>query len=260
MVLPRCWKGEVMIGDMSCPRFPEIWTPEIEAIIKSHAMKVYPEEAVGIIENGQYVELDNLSKKPYEDVRLSDEDLIRVANSQLFFHSHPDGIPCPSEADMIYQQQLGIPFAIVTLPDYDVFVFGDTLEKQPLIGRGFRHGVHDCYALMRDWYQINRGIDVMNKPRGWEWWREEGKSLYLDNLQEAGFRLLPLSEANETGDVLLFNFHFKIPMHGALVMEDKHLILHHACGSKGLDRTRLSRMDLRSRYWRFATYALRYDK
>ena len=53
---------------------------------------------------------------------------------------------------MRYQQQLGIPFVVMCWPLYDVFWWGDKLPRAPLIGRGFRHGIHDCYSLIRDYY------------------------------------------------------------------------------------------------------------
>ena len=56
---------------------------------------------------------------------LSDDDLCASAGADLFFHSHPDGLGCPSETDMIYQQQLGIPFVVMCMPIYDFFCFGD---------------------------------------------------------------------------------------------------------------------------------------
>ena len=89
---------------------------------------------------------------PTKDIALDDDDLLRAAKAELFFHSHPDGVGCPSESDMRYQQQLAIPFVVMVWPLYDCFWWGDQLTPAPLLGRGFRHGVHDCYSLLRDYY------------------------------------------------------------------------------------------------------------
>src|SRR5262249_14061877 len=148
-------------------------------------------------------------------------------------HSHPDGLGCPSEIDMVFQQQLGIPFVIMCWPVPDVFAFGDPLPRWPLIGRGFRHGVHDCYAIIRDWYTEAGVTALWDQPRGWEWWTK-GRDLYRENFEAAGFIAIPVGEAVRKGDVLLFNFTAKVPMHGAIVI-DGDLLLHHACGVRAVD-------------------------
>lgn len=242
------------IGETS-PAMPVAWTKDIEGEALSHAIEAYPQEAVGIVEGGAYVRIDNRAAVPQDEVALSDDDLVRAANAEVFFHSHPDGRGCPSSADMIYQQQLAIPFVIAVVPHLDVFAFGDQLARRPLIGRGFRHGVHDCFSLMRDWY-ADHGVDVMNKPRDWEWW-SRGGNLYLEFFEEAGFQLITPFEATRAGDVVLFKFRSEVPMHGALVTEDPQLLLHHAAGMREVDPSRLSATVPRSRYMHHATHALR---
>jgi len=238
-----------------CPVLPRAWTPAIDEVARAHAIAEFPKEAAGIVTSNQWQPLDNVSTTPDDDVLLSDEDLLRVANADLFFHSHPNGLGSPSAHDMIYQQQLGIPFVILSLPDPDLFAFGDQLSPQPLLGRGFRHGVHDCYGLMRDWYRL-RGIDVPDKPRDWSWW-SKGENLYLDGFEATGFERIDPSLATQEGDVLLFNFNHAVPMHGALVIGNG-LLLHHASGAKAVDPTRLSATVPRARYQHLATYALRH--
>lgn len=237
------------------PGFPEAWTPAIAEAAYTHAVEVYPAEAAAVVEAGAYVRLDNVSPSAGDDVVLGDADLVRVAQAQLFFHSHPDGIGCPSETDMVYQQQLGVPFVIMTVPLYDVFAFGDALARAPLIGRGFRHGVHDCYSLIRDWY-VARGVSALwDQPRGWEWW-SKGKDLYRENFAAANFVQIPPGDAVQPGDVLLFSFNYKVPMHGGIV-HDRDLILQHASGTRPVDATRLSGLVPRNRYARHITMALR---
>src|SRR5262245_21191523 len=95
------------------PARPDAWTDAIQAEAKAHTAEAYPLEAVGIVEGDAYVRLDNKSDTPRDDIALSDDDLVRVAEADVFFHSHPDGFAVPSESDMIYQMQLGIPFVIM---------------------------------------------------------------------------------------------------------------------------------------------------
>ena len=236
------------------PTMPHAWTDEIDAAARAHAVELFPKEAAGIVINGQFEPLENLSETDEDDVLLSEADLLRVAEAQVFFHSHPNGLGSPSAHDMTYQQQLGIPFVILALPDADMFAFGDQLAPAPLIGRGFRHGVQDCYGLMRDWWR-QRGVDLPDYPRDWSWWLK-GQNLYQENFEAAGFQRIDPALAHQEGDVLLFNFNHKVPMHGGLVMPGG-LMLHHAAGIKAVDPTRLSAMVPRIRYQPHISMALR---
>ena len=235
---------------------PVTWTQEVDEAARAHALEVYPAEAAGIVEGGHYVRLENRSSDPKADVCLDDDDLLRVAGADVFFHSHPDGIGSPSAQDMIYQMQLGIPFVILVVPFIDLFAFGDQLPRAPLIGRGFRHGVHDCYSLIRDWY-AEQGVDLVEGPRDWEWW-SKGQDLYLENFARAGFSAIPPSEAQRLGDVVLFKFNYKVPMHGGVV-QNGGLILHHPAGINAVDPTRLSALVPRSRYAQHISFALRHS-
>src|SRR6476661_4121625 len=104
-------------------------------------------------------------------------------------------------------------------PLYDVFWFGDQLTPAPLIGRGFRHGVHDCYSLLRDYYRSERNDPIIDQPRDWNWWdaRRPGGNgnrldLYRDYFDKAGFRKIPVNEAIEPGDGLMMAFNYAVPM------------------------------------------------
>ena len=239
------------------PVMPEAWTHDVAEAAYNHAVEVYPHEAAGIVEGGAYVRLENRSTTPGDDVKLSDDELIRVAQAEVFFHSHPDAPGVPSEHDMVYQKQLGVPFVVMCLPTYDCFAWGDTLTRAPLIGRGFRHGVHDCYSLVRDWYHEEGIVDLEEWPRGWEWWHH-GKNLYADNFEATGFVKIPVTEATQRGDGLLFAFNYKVPMHAALVV-DRDLLIHHASGARAVDATRLSTLVPRARFWRHAVVAVRHQ-
>jgi proteasome lid subunit RPN8/RPN11 len=236
------------------PAWPDAWTPEIHQAARDHTAEAYPSEAAGIVEAGAYVRLDNISRTPDADVFLSDDDLLRVANADVFFHSHPDGLACPSESDMVYQIQLAVPFVVIAWPVYDAFCWGDMLARAPLVGRGFRHGVHDCCSLIRDFFR-EQGVEFHDGPRNWSWWTK-GQDLYTENFERAGFVKIPTTEAVRRGDVVLMNFNFKVPMHGAVVV-DHDLLLHHAAGTRAVDATRLSAMVPRTRYVRHINAALR---
>jgi cell wall-associated NlpC family hydrolase len=238
------------------PDFPEVWTSEIAALARAHALDVWPNEAAGIIENGEYVRLDNVAENPETEVALSDADMLRVTGADLFFHSHPESLACPSTQDMTYQQQLEIPFVIMATQTMDTFCFGDQCPRSPLLNRGFRHGVHDCYTLIRDWYMTEHGIELWNKPRDWDWW-SRNENLYVENFADAGFREINASEKPLPGDLYLFNFNHPVPMHGSIVI-DKDLLLHHPSSFRAVDHTRLSVMVPRQRYMHLVTLRLRH--
>jgi proteasome lid subunit RPN8/RPN11 len=243
------------------PAMPEAWTDAVAEAAKVHTAEVYPHEAAGIVVGGEYQRLDNLSLTPGNDIALGDDDLVKVAQAELFFHSHPDGLGCPSESDMRYQAQLAIPFVVMVWPLYDVFWFGDQLAPAPLIGRGFRHGVHDCYSLLRDYYGTVRNDPIIDQPRDWNWWdprRPNGGrlDLYRDYFDKAGFRKISVAEATEPGDGLIMAFNFTVPMHG-MVVWDRDMLLHHPAGMRPVDPTRLSVLVPRSRFLRHASFALR---
>lgn len=236
------------------PAWPDAWTPEVNQAARDHTAEAYPAEAAGIVEHGEYIRLDNISRTPGADVFLSDADLLRVASADVFFHSHPDGLGSPSATDMVYQIQLGIPFVVLPWPVPDAFCWGDMLAPAPLVGRGFRHGVHDCCSLIRDYFR-EKGVQFHDGPRDWEWW-SKGHDLYSENFERAGFVKIDPAESTEPGDVVLMNFNHKVPMHGAVVV-DKYLLLQHASGAKAVDPTRLSGMVPRVRYARHINMALR---
>jgi proteasome lid subunit RPN8/RPN11 len=242
----------------SCPTFPAEWSQQIAFEAWVHCNEVYPKEAVAIVKGGEYIRLENLSKTPENDIALSDEQLLMVAQADIFFHSHPDGLACPSEMDMRYQQQLGIPFVIMCLPIYDVFCWGDMLQDAPIEGRTFRHGIHDCCTVIRDWYKVQHGVTFPHAPRGWSWWSKTKQNLYLDNFKASGFVQIPFNEAT-FGDVVLFQWNYRVPMHAALII-DQFMMLHHAAGVRELDRSRLSCQVPRGRYNQHVMVTLRYDK
>jgi len=242
------------------PARPAAWTDAVHEAAKAHTADAYPNEAAGIVVGGAYERLENLSQTPDHDIALDDEALLRVATAEVFFHSHPDGIGCPSESDMRYQAQLAIPFVVMVWPLYDVFWWVDELAPAPLLGRGFRHGVHDCYSLLRDYYATVRETPLIDQPRGWNWWDDRtgtGQDLYRDYFDKAGFRKIPVSEATEPGDGLMMAFNYKVPMHG-MVVWDRDMLLHHPAGMRPVDPTRLSVLVPRSRFVRHASFALRH--
>lgn len=102
-------------------------------------------------------------------------------------------------------------------------------ELSLFLGRPFNHGVVDCYAMIRDFYQVTFDIPLTNYARPDVWWYS-GLNLYEENILKEGFKLvdIPLKEL-QYGDVILMAIKTKIPCHAAIYIGEGK-ILHHFYG------------------------------
>ncbi|HYG86993.1 MAG TPA: Mov34/MPN/PAD-1 family protein [Azospirillum sp.] len=205
-----------------------ILTSDIIAAAHAHALAEYPRESCGVVIDGRYVPMQNVADDPARDFRIAARAYAKVVRkAALILHSHPDGDPWPSKADMQGQLQTGKPWGLFTCNGEacgEVRLWGDGLPVPELLGRPFVPGITDCYSLVRDYYRIERGIVLPEVPRDDQWWNA-GENLYLDHLDAAGFRIVPESEI-QPGDSFLACIRADVPNHaGVLVGAD--LILHH---------------------------------
>ena len=227
---------------------------DVYAAASAHAIEAYPQEACGAVVSGAYVRLRNVANDPAVYFAIDPNELHdAVADGVLewIIHSHPNGPAHPTEMDMRHQAQDDVPWAIIPTDGkacMPAVCFGDSLPIPDLIGRPFVHGVTDCYALIRDWYQVERGVRLPNFPRDDEWWNSDG-NLYLDGFQEAGFRRITRDEA-QPGDVFLAQIRSPVPNHGGILL-DHGLALHHLAN-------RLSRREPIGPWLGYVTYWLRH--
>lgn len=216
---------------------------------KAHARKEYPNESCGIVFNGEYIPCQNIAGDPTVDFEISPKVYANYAKRgviEAIIHSHPGGPLFPTEADMIGQISTNVPWGIIPLVVEDEvmrigdpIMWGDMLEKAPLIGRTFVHGIHDCYAIIRDIYALGKEglsaqgvtdewpydpITLPEFPRNDAWW-EEDKDLYVDGFAQAGFRVIPQHEAR-VGDVFLMKIRSEKVIHGGVLVTDD-VIVHH---------------------------------
>lgn len=240
----------------------DLLTPELITQIQQHAIEDFPNEACGLIVAGQYIRHPNLAEDPTQFAMFPKDavlEYLQAGTLEAFVHSHPGGPNFPSSADMIMQMEYEIPFVIVATNGeacYPPFIFGDQVERLPLIGRGFQHAVSDCYELIRDYYFVERGITLKQFPRDWEWWLH-GQTLYTDGFISAGFREISKSSV-EDGDVILFAVRSQTPNHAGIYLSGD-LLLHHVSSNQGFDPTRLSRREPLNRWAGYATHYLRYE-
>lgn len=229
--------------------------PDVEAAIHGHAMAAYPHESCGIVRNGIYEPMVNNDPDPanafdFERAVLTDPAV------QAIVHSHPDGPLYPSALDMEQQLAMDIPWGLVmTNGEYcePTLWWGPGVAMPPLVGRGFRHGPSgsdgrgDCYALVKDWYKIHRGLDMVEVPRDHEWWAK-GQDLYTAHLQPQRFREITIEQL-QPGDGVLMHVLATVPNHAGIYLGNG-LILHHL-------PNRLSREEPLMRWRHLVTHFLR---
>ncbi|AHJ10718.1 tail assembly protein [Rhizobium phage vB_RglS_P106B] len=227
---------------------------EIMKYCKSHA----PNEACGFINSSnEFVPIKNISSEPEKAFKMKKGSV--PDDAKALVHSHPGGPFCPSEADMQQQIVTDIPWGICCFNErhQETFWFGDNVPMPPLIGRGFRHGVTDCYALIRDFYRAIHDIVLPEFPRNWEWW-ENNKTLYEDGFESAGFHSVNINEILP-GDVFLATIpKSTTPNHGGIYLGDG-LILHHCAARQPYAPDRLSVVDPAVRWMSYVTKVLRHE-
>lgn len=222
---------------------------------KLHAVECFPNESCGIIVNKEYVKCSNVSDQPTQHFIIDPKIHQKYRSSmQAVIHSHVNGNNFPSKDDMANQMKMSIPWGIICLDSkgmvFDDFWFGDQVPRTKLIGRPFRHGVHDCYALVRDWFLLEKGIVLPNYPRDNEWWKSGLQNILAEGFEDAGF--FEVSKLEREGDVVIGMLRGKIPNHCAVYLGD-YIILHHFSNS-------LSRREPVDRWLKYVSHILRHKE
>lgn len=229
------------------------------AEISAYLASVYPREGCGLIVDGAFVPIENTAKST-DEFAMPVDTVLKYPKLQAVVHSHPDGPDAPSEADMRSQMAMGVPWGLCSVyPDgltSRLWYWGSDAFTPPLIGRDFRHGpsgsdgAGDCYALIRDWYRLERGVYLPDFPRSDGWW-ERGEDLYATRFRDAGFREIPASEARD-GDVFFMKILSSRENHAGILTDNCQLILHHLSG-------RLSRQEPIGRWAKLIERWVRYE-
>jgi proteasome lid subunit RPN8/RPN11 len=219
----------------------------IKGAIEAHAIAEYPREAVGLVVRSaggdEYVPCQNKAVTPSEHFVLSPQDYASaedLGEIVALVHSHPGALARPSMADRTMCERSGIATWVIASvgvqADGSVGVedwceFGPSGYVAPLIGREFSHGALDCYGLIRDWYRLERGVELPDFERPDGWWDDGRSSLYLDNFGTAGFSVVGQDAVPQPGDVLLMQIRSKngVPNHAGIYLGDG-IMLHHMYG------------------------------
>ncbi|MCO7246351.1 NlpC/P60 family protein [Halomonas sp. Mc5H-6] len=230
--------------------------------INAGALEAYPNEAVWLITPGECRQVKNIATDPESTFKVDKRTMAAAIKRglQAVVHSHPDFPDCPSAADMRGQLATVVPWGIVATNGENctpIRWWGEGVEKAPLIGRGFVHGITDCYALIRDYYAQELGIALPEYPRNWQW-HEQGENLYLDGVASAGFRRIEAEDA-KPGDMWLAQFRSPVPNHGGVLL-DNGLTLHHPSARNPVDPARLSRREPVGRWQHYITHWYRHSE
>lgn len=245
----------------------------VPAGVPLHAVAEYPKEACGVVVAGVYIPCRNSAENPNDSFVIHPEDYdiaLQKGDIEAVVHSHCDYPRHPSDADMQSCIESDVPWLIVEIRNgafvghtwYEPAEFTDL----PMLGRPFRHGVHDCLSIILDFYKREMGVDLGQFHREDNWWNE-GKDYYRELLPKAGFRrVYPDTNGYRNGDVILMQIRSPVPNHAGIFLETGKLrsetcanpapcvILHHMYGQ-------LSRRDVYGGYylektvsvWRYGT-------
>lgn len=209
-----------------------------------HAQAEAPRECCGVIVavSGAplvYVGCTNIAKQAEHFVidpkcYASAEDSGSVI---AIVHSHVYEPPEPSLADRTGIERTGLPWLIVNYPLGTFSITRPSGFSAGLLARPFVHGVHDCYALVRDYF-ATQGIDLHDYARTYGWWDEpEGPDLYQANFEKEGFSVIERGSMDrdklaklQPNDLILMNIRAKRDNHMAVYLGDG-VILHHLIGA-----------------------------
>lgn len=211
-----------------------IENPVVYEAVRAHAEREYAEkkESCGLLVKGPdglfYYPCRNLATNPRQQFRLNPRDRMDAeAAGQVVavVHSHPDASNAPSPADLIACARSGLPWVIVSFPDFQHRVIEPRRARVPYKGRQFQHGVVDCYTLLQDYYLYELGIELPDIERPDEWWNK-GANLYVANLENAGFVQVKTPEKH---DGILMAIGAEVPNHSGVYLGNDTM-LHHMAG------------------------------
>lgn len=199
-----------------------------------YAKTQYPKEACGLLVVVRGKErvffCANLSPVPGDEFQMDPGDYSKAEDSGEIIgiiHSHVNIPPTPSQADLVACEATNLEWHIVNVPTGDWHSFKPTGYQAPLIGRVHCWNALDCWTLVCDWYERERGVKLFSTPRTRNFWKD-GTDLLGSNVAKAGFVDIAEGQQLEVGDVIFMQTgDSAVANHVALYIGDGN-IMHHA--------------------------------
>ena len=197
-----------------------------------HAQREDPKESCGLLLNirgkERYYPCKNLSITDHQCFIIDPEDYIKADNTGNIIgvvHSHPITPPTPSQADKISCEDSNLPWYIVN-PKTEQWAYLEPCGyKPPLLGRQWVWGITDCWALVIDWYNQEKNIELLDYERPITPEEFIKNPVFEKYLPSRGFRLLSSSEPLINGDVLAMSILGNGLNHVAIFLDGD--VLHH---------------------------------
>lgn len=229
-----------------------------QAIVQAiqHAKEKCPEETCGIIGifkgKVKYIECENIADEKEKYFIIDPLDYAKAEDSMEIthiVHSHPNINPNPSQADLVAIEKGDLPWLIVNPRTEQHTITEPSGYLAPMVGREFSFGILDCYSIIKDYYELELGIDMPDPIRKDKFW-ERGEDLYVDNFELAGFKKVTFDSVHDLkiNDVIIMAISSSISNHAAVYLGDGKMI-HHVQG-------RLSSIDMYGGYWLKNTWGI----
>lgn len=193
-----------------------------------HAQSSHPNECCGVFTHSSgYIACTNIASNPTSSFVIAEQKQM-VSNYDdiiAVWHSHPDTCRQPSRDDMLTQIATNLCWGVVVVDNNrlvsDVFFWGSFDNIPNYVGRVYRSGSLDSYALIRDIYYSKLKIELCDFPR------ELGDANPLiDNYVEAGFTDALVSTC-EPADVIVYKTENGVWDCGVLI-DKKTVLIHEA--------------------------------
>ncbi len=205
----------------------------IKQAIVNHAKEVWPNEACGFVVNGVVIKCENNHSLPSSNFSISAFDYTKaeaMGNIEAVYHSHPDGPDGFSPCDVEACKQINIPWILFNSKTNNFF-YANPRGDAPYEGRQWIYGIHDCYAILRDFYdrEFNIKLDDFTRGDELEWEHDEWR-MFERNYANQGF--IEIEKPSQKGDFLLMQVGAPSPNHAGVLAEDEWSFYHHLLGRR----------------------------
>lgn len=200
----------------------------VKRSIVAHAQSKPDEEVCGFVIDGQVVPCDNHHFSPSSNFAIDAIDFAKAEKQgriDAIYHSHPHGPAGFSLADVKACKQSNVPWIVFDAPSGGFF-YADPTGNAPYEGRQWIYGIHDCYAILRDFYAREFGIVLDDFERGAEGeWEADEWRMFVNNYAAQGF--VEIDRPERKGDFLLMQLNAPSPNHAGVVSEEGWTFYHH---------------------------------